>query len=212
LEADWSVEIGEEMPVIDASWSGLVDLVEEPHRIHELEEVVRFPPLGRALLQINQEGKSRQRSGDPAVSPLFWTSKCDLWELKKDLDNWDPYEMDAETQDSQAAVACYIDLLPRFASPGSGLLFSTWQDAEHSAKSLALAMRRKKLSCARADFIVRSAASVDRQGFGITVYLTVCGPSRAAAFTTLAAALQILTETLDRPSFVDCWGNQEPLQ
>lgn len=206
MEADWSVEIGDETPVMDASWSGLVNLISEPHRIREVEEAVRFAPLGRALLHINQESKCVQGSELPETSSLFWTSKCDLWELRKGLDAWDPDEMEATAQDSEAAAACYIDLFPRSVSPVSRSLYDTWQDAEHSAKSLALAMRGKKLSCSRTDFTVRSAATTDRQGFGITVYLAACGPDRAASFRTLAAALQVLNETLDEFSSADCPG------
>ena len=191
---------------MDAFWSGFVDLIAEPHRIREVEEAVRFAPLGRALLHINQESKSVHGSELPETSSLFWTSKCDLWELRKDLDTWDPDEMEATAQDSEAAAACYIDLFPRSAPPVSRSLYDAWQDAERSAKSLALAMRGKKLSCSRADFTVRSAATTDRHGFGITVYLAACGLDRAASFGALEAALQVLTETLDEFSSADCSG------
>lgn len=218
MEADWSVEIGPGTPVIDPLWPGLIDLLSSPHRILEIEEAEHFPPLAQALLAINQHNSRNLQSqkilqekkqenqlanepetGQFAPSYAFWTVKCDLWHSEEG--SWDPDEMDASEEDAHASLACYIDLLPRLipspatASP-TRLLFSTWQSAEQSAKSLALALRVQPLRCARADLIVRSAITSACEGFAITAYLTACGPTPSTASNNLAAALKALTRTL----------------
>jgi hypothetical protein len=45
LEADWEVEIGSEAPVIDACWSGFVDLSSAPERASQLTEAIDFPAI-----------------------------------------------------------------------------------------------------------------------------------------------------------------------
>ena len=191
MEADWAVEIGPGLPVIDALWPGYIDLAATPDRIGEIQEAIQCPSLAQALLQINQSNTDPV-SGD---SGGFWTTKCDLWEP----DNWDPYEMDASEEQAQAAIACYIDILPR--SAGAHACFRQWQNAEQCARELAVAIRKRELAAARIDCIVRSciAQSTDartQEGFGITLYLTSCGADQEAASRTLSAALQIATESL----------------
>ena len=68
IDADWSVELGGGAPVIDALWSGFVDLRSEPQRITELAETAGFAPLSELLLALN------------APTSAWWTSKCDLWQ------------------------------------------------------------------------------------------------------------------------------------
>jgi len=213
LEADWSVEIGGEAHVIDANWRGHVDLLTDPHRIDEITEAVRFAPLARALLQINRPQGENKQAFEKSPSPYnFWTVKCDLWEIDDALESCDPYEMNAGDQEIHAAVACYIDLLPRLETSASRLLFSEWHDAEQLAKILALSMRNKELTCARADFAVRSAITETRHGFGITLYLTACGPDHSSAYSTLSKALQALTDILVEFQWPDLSGNPIPLQ
>jgi hypothetical protein len=82
MEADWEVEIGGGAAVIEAEWPGFIDLHSDPDRVHEMDEVTGFAPLGKLLRALNA----------PA-SPL-WTAKCDVWEAE-------PGEL-----------CCYVDLLP----------------------------------------------------------------------------------------------------
>ena len=82
MEADWEVEIGGAAAVIEAEWPGFIDLRNDPERVHELEEVAGFAPLGKLLRALNA----------PA-SPV-WTAKCDVWEAEL------------------GELCCYVDLLP----------------------------------------------------------------------------------------------------
>ena len=67
MEADWEIEIGGGAPIIEAHWSGLVDLRVNPERARLLPEAQQLPALCHALVRLNA----------PA-SPV-WTSKCDVF-------------------------------------------------------------------------------------------------------------------------------------
>lgn len=200
MEADWAVEIGPEMPVIDALWPGLVDLLAMPERIAEIAEAAAFAPLARALLRMHEPIDPVETAGLEAeiargsVSHryAFWSAKCDLWEPEA----WDADEMEAGADEAQAALACYIDMLPRSIAPATRLLFADWRDAERCAEWLAKAMREEPLCCCRIDLVVRAAVTAEAQGFGITAYVTACGADREAAAAVLGSALERWVRTL----------------
>jgi hypothetical protein len=83
MEADWEVEIGGSAPVIEADWSGFVELHNHPECIGKIVEAATFPALASLLLVLN------------APESPVWTAKCNLWEPES------------------AALAAYIDILPR---------------------------------------------------------------------------------------------------
>jgi hypothetical protein len=204
LEADWAVEIGADLPVIVALWADFVDLAAAPDRAFELQETKQFSALADALLQINCSGGS-----DTSVNQLgFWTAKCDLWEPEE----WDAFEMNANADQANAAIACYIDILPRGPAGAPHALFRKWQQAEQCAHRLVMKMRRRELACSRIDCVVRSAQAAEAEGFGITTYLTACGRDKTAAASALASALQIFTEALAGIPAQDSTENLLPLQ
>ena len=191
MEADWAVEIGAGSPVIEALWTGFVDLQSSPQRIREIEEAQCLPALAQTLLQINHP-EAVQLSATPQMRSCFWTAKCDLWQPE----DCDPFELDATPEEAVVALACYIDLLPRsdrlFANP----VFAEWAIAESTARAIVHRLRTFSLICARADLVVRSATAGPVEGFGITAYLTACGADLVAAQSTLAAALAVLVQAL----------------
>jgi hypothetical protein len=191
MEADWAVEIGARSPLIEALWTGFVDLQSFPQRIREIEEAQRLPALAQTLLRINHPD-AQQSSATPETRSCFWTAKCDLWQPE----DCDPFELDATPEEAAAALACYIDLLPRsdrlFADP----VFAEWTAAERAARAIVHRLRAFSLTCARADLVVRSATAGLSEGFGITAYLTACGADLVAAQSTLAAALAVLAQAL----------------
>jgi hypothetical protein len=176
MEADWEVEIGGDSPVIEAQWPGFVDLRSWPTRISELKEPAEFPAMAEALLLLNSSS-----------SPVG-TSKCDVW----DVDAFDPDELDAPSDAAESAVACYVDLL---TSEGRG-----WP-AQESAVTWCMAicrlLRIKTLRCCRVDMVIRKAWwDGDSEGLGITTYITSCGPTKASAVASLAAALGSFAEAV----------------
>jgi hypothetical protein len=177
MEADWEIELGGESPLIEAAWSGFVDLRLHPERTSQLPEAAALPALAKALEFLNS-----------ATSPL-WTSKCDVWPVA-DMAEFDADELDAPPGSAFHAIGGYIDLLPR-----TELQWELPATAAADCKKLCGLLRAVPLRCCRVDLVVRqailtsapvAAASMD---FGITAYFTACGPSRADATGTFQAAL-----------------------
>jgi hypothetical protein len=184
MEADWEFEVGPDAagfaaPVIDAFWPGFVDLRRDPERAWHLPEAAQLPALAEALAKLNA-----------AASPV-WTSKSDFWP-RLEADEFDAGELDAPPGSMAHAMGCYIDLLPR-----DGQQWAQPAIAEAACKRVCGLLRAVPLRCRRVDLVIRRAFIVaDRMDFGITAYLTSCGPSSAEAERTLAAALTALTDAL----------------
>lgn len=183
MEADWEIEIAPDAPMIDASWSGFVDLRNDPNGVANLQEVHQFPLLGSILLRFN--------GLDPAqienASAVFWTTKCDLWTPE----SVDPDEMEATRSESAVAWACYIDLIPEDAA-----LFTSLPELESQARRIVSRLRATPVRCSRIDLILRQAIARGNNGFGITAYTTVCGPDTSNAEQTLEAALDALVKAI----------------
>jgi hypothetical protein len=180
MEADWEVEIGGQAPVIDAHWTGFIDLRLAPQRAWQLPEAAQLPALADTLLRLNSSS-----------SPV-WTSKCDVWRP----DTFDPDELDAPPGERNCAVACYIDLLPR-AGPSSDQPWPDPEQAVAACKTLCARLRAAALRCCRADLIVRQASiAPGRLDLGVTAYFTACGSTPAAAAAALAFALAAFVDSL----------------
>jgi hypothetical protein len=180
MEADWEVEVGGGAPVIEALWPGFVDLRQTPQRLAEIAEAAAFPPLAGLLRALNSAG-----------SPV-WTSKCDVWEpAASDLASPGSDSLNSSAASTaQAALACYIDLLPR-----AGQVFAQWQQAETFCREWVARLVPLGLSDCRVDLVVRQAIAGDAAGFGVTAYVGAVGPDRAAASRALAAALAAFADS-----------------
>jgi hypothetical protein len=179
MEADWEMEIGGSAPVIDTSWTGFEDLRRSPERASALPETQELSGLAEALVRLNADTSS------------VWTSKCDVWELEE----LDPDELDAPIGSAVSGIACYIDLLPRRDGD--------WADpvqAEEWCKSICSSIRAIPLGACRLDLIIRCAviAPDDRNGLGVTAYLSACGPNRGAATVVLQSALAVFAGSVAR--------------
>jgi hypothetical protein len=177
MEADWEIEVGGESPLIEAQWSGFVDLRLHPERASQLPEAAALPALAEALEVLNS-----------ATSPV-WTSKCDVWSIA-DLAGIDPDELDAPPAFAAHAMAGYIDLLHR-----NQRKWDLPAAAAADCKHLCSLLHEIPLRCCRVDLVVRQAilnpASVAAESIrlGITAYFTACGPSHAEATGTFQSAL-----------------------
>jgi len=171
MESDWEIELGAEAPVIDAAWSGWVDLRANPARIAELPEAADFPALAAALLALN------------ALASPLWTAKCDLWPVD-DPGELDPDELGATPEECAAALACYIDCLPLATG-----LFPTLASGEAWLRAAVAGLRRIESPNCRADLILRRAVTATEEGFGVTAYLTACGATEAEARSELGRSL-----------------------
>jgi hypothetical protein len=186
MEADWEFEVGGDAPVIDAYWTGLIDLRSAPERACELPETAQLPALAAALTKLNA-----------AASPV-WTSKCDVWP-HLEAGEFDPDEMDAPPGSAAHAMGCYIDLLP-----GRGLKWISPDLAAAECKRVCGFLCAVPLRCCRADLIIRRAfITPERMELGITAYLTSCGESSAESARTLQAALAVFADAFQGHSTIE---------
>jgi hypothetical protein len=170
MEADWSVEIGKELPVIAVPWEGFVDLRKDIARIREISEAVCTPSLAEALVRFN------------APQSHLFTTKCDRWLLA--ADEIDALEFDAKAEDTRAGIACYVDVISRRDS-----LFSSFTAHEKWSRATVKALRAIALPQCRLDFVVRPAVIDNLEGFGITFYVAACARNQEAARPIFEAAL-----------------------
>jgi hypothetical protein len=169
MQADWEVEIGGEAPAIEAPWVGFVDLQQEPEKAAHLAESTQLPALAAALVRLNAPDSS------------WWTSKCDVFPVA----DFDRDELDAPRESVAAAMACYIDLLPRNSEE--------WTHPDHAVlccRNLCARLHEIPLRSCRADLVVRRAfLSREQSALGMTAYLTACGDSIEDASSRLGSAL-----------------------
>jgi len=172
MEADWEIEIGGDAPIIEAHWSGLVDLRVNPERARLLPEAQQLPALSHALVRLNA----------PA-SPV-WTSKCDVFVP----DHTDPDELDALDAPRTTAIrtlACYIDILPRSEDEWSSI-----KVVETACRIICDRLHSLTARSCRADLVIRRALLAGEvASLGVTAYITAVGPNDSSAAKTLSAAL-----------------------
>jgi hypothetical protein len=186
MEADWEFEVGGDAPVIDACWPGFVDLRRAPERAWELAEAAQLPALAATLAKLNA----------PA-SPV-WTAKCETWPRLEEGE-FDPDELDAPTGCADAALGCYIDLLPSRSQQ-----WALPEQAEGWCMRLCGLLRSVPLRCCRADLVIRRAfLTPNLISLGVTAYLTSCGASSAEAARTLEAALARFADALCSRSTIE---------
>ena len=171
MDADWSVEVGPDLPSIVVPWEGFVDLRRDPRLASGFIEAAGCSMLAQSLIRLNQED-----------SPVF-TSKCDHWLLSRD--EIDPLEFDAERKNAERGIACYIDIVAR-----NQTFFTSFQDHEAWVRSTTSAIRQTKLAQARVEWVIRAAEVDARGGFAITLYVASSGASQAAAETVFQPALE----------------------
>jgi hypothetical protein len=175
VEADWSAEIGEGLPVIDADWPGFVDLREDGLALAKIPEALAEPALHAALTKLNRP------------PPVVFTSKCDVWNLAAD-------EMDVDEFGCTSREACivgmasWIDVIAQDPH-----MFGSFAGQEAWVRRTAERLRTSNAPCGRVDLVVRAAIAGAQNGFGITLYAAGCGcdsdGARAAWEQVLSAAV-----------------------
>jgi hypothetical protein len=174
MEADWSVEIGADLPVIAVPWEGFIDLRRAPSLANSLEETATAPALAQALGTLNA-----------ATSPVF-TSKCDLWLLTPD--DIDPLEFGASREQAQQGIACYIDVVARDAG-----VFASFAAHEAWVRAATAELCAIELPQARLDYVVRASSVDDFEGFAVTLYAAACAVTEADVKSIFHDALETAT-------------------
>jgi hypothetical protein len=170
MEADWSVEIGSDLPCIDAAWDGFIDLRFSSHAIDLLPEAAGHSALYDALIALNATD-----------SPVF-TTKCDAWSMT--AEEIDPDEFAASSEDALTGFASYTDLVVRDSA-----YFASFAFHETLVRDLTTHLREIALRRCRVDLVLRAAFIGDQIGYGITAYAAGCGPNESTAYIAWQAAL-----------------------
>ena len=172
MEADWSVALAEDDPTIAVPWASFVDLRLNRDLIDEIAEARANPPLRSALLALNS-----------AESPL-WTAKCDMWTSSDEP--YDPYEMEADAEETAFGAGCYIDLLARDAE-----MRDSFSGQEQWLRQVTARLRAVAASAARVDMVLRYAQVDGRHGFGVSWFVEGCGATAERAEQMWARALRL---------------------
>jgi hypothetical protein len=191
MEADWSVELAGDDPVIVVPWQSppglegvsilqFIDLRATPQSIDKIEEARDRPALRSALARLNTGG--------------LWTAKCDAWMSGGEEGSSgaiDPWEMEAAAEEARFAVGSYIDILALdLEARRSFAIEESW------VRRLVEESRHRELRCARTDFVLRRAEIHGVAGFGVTWFVEGCGPTAELAELKWSEALAMVLPTV----------------
>ena len=172
MEADWSVEIGPDLPSVVVPWEGFVDLRNKSRdTLQIINEAASHPSLREALFTLNSKD-----------SPVF-TSKCDAWSL--DGGEIDKDEFGATDERANCGFAAYIDVLIRDRDR-----FRAFEFHELWVRDLTRELRTRELPDGRIEFVVRSATVQSNSGFAVTIYAAGCGADPPAAYSSWETVLR----------------------
>jgi hypothetical protein len=178
MDADLSVELGKDDPVLDFPWSdpsgrlAFVDLKQHPELLPQIEESKRHPEIAEFLRAVNS-----------ARSP-FASAKCDLWSTK---------ELSAEEEIFGAShkFASYVDVVFCDCDKRRSLLFHE----QFGNRLIALLRRAPEISssievCLRRCFFREQNDSSD--GFYLTLYVNGYGNDETTSMKNWAIGLRLL--------------------
>jgi hypothetical protein len=167
MDAEFSVELGGEDPVLDFPWtdaSGTLayfDLKRHPELLARVEEASELPELAELLRSVN------------SAPSVVESAKCDAWATTELM----PEE---EIFGTSNKFASYVDLV--LSDSGQRQSFP---EHERFAKRLAALLRCVPVTSSSAEICVRRCffgePSETREGFYFTVYLNGYGNDEAAA-------------------------------
>lgn len=187
MQADFSVELGANDPVLEIPWSSpdgtlrFVDLRRHPELVSVIPESAANPRLREFLLAINSRS-------------LFYTAKCDIW-FSRALN---PEEEIFGT----CKFGSYVDLV--LASPRESISVRSRSFDEHShlLQELVKHLATEPDLDASAEFILRRSyfhqEAELRQGFYVTLYVFGYGEDEERARRSWAEALKIVQSVLTR--------------
>ncbi|MGB9203449.1 MAG: hypothetical protein WCB94_05675 [Terriglobales bacterium] len=178
MDADFSIELGREDPVLDFPWKdpegklAYVDLKRRPELMARIEEAEQFPELGEFLGALN------------SPRSIVETAKCDAW-ITTELT---PEE---EIHSASHKFASYVDAV--FSETDTRLSLSHHQQFVTRLVEL---LRRAPEIPSVAELCVRrcyfSDGSAVQDGFYFTLYVTGYGNDEARARQNWAVGLKLV--------------------
>jgi hypothetical protein len=178
MDADFSIELGREDPVLDFPWTdpsgklAYFDLKRHPELLPKLEEAQKFPELAEFLRSMNSER-----------SPLE-TAKCDVWTTNE-------LNADEDIFNASYKLSSYVDLVCSnqeqrrsfdFHKGFAGRLTDLLRRAPEMRASTEISVRR----C----FFGESEET--REGFYFTLYVSGFGEDELCAQKNWAIGLKLV--------------------
>lgn len=191
MDADFSVELGREDPVLDFPWNdpagkvAYVDLKRSPELLATIAEVTKFPELGEFLRTVNSARSALE------------TAKCDAWETT---------ELNAEEEVYYAShkFASYVDVV--FTANDARLSLSAH---EQFARKLVELLQRTPETPAAAEVCVRrcyfAADGKVREGCYCTLYVSGYGNDEPSARQNWGVGLKLVGNAVIQLSL---WGEE----
>jgi len=168
VDADWSVELGADDPVLEVPWTSpggdlrFVDLRAHPNEIDRLAEVQHYPEMGEFLREMN------------GSASRLATVKCDVWESSE-------IEPAEEIFGGSQKIGSYCDVIFRDeAARGSfdsheqfvRALASRFREGAPELQSFAEWIVRRSLTARQADKV---------NGYAVTTFIFGYGMNAAGA-------------------------------
>ena len=182
MEADFSIELGREDPVLDFPWTdpdgrlAYFDLKRQPEKLAQVEEGKHFPELAEFLRAVNS-----------AISAVE-SAKCDVWATE---------ELSAEEANFGAShkFASYVDLIFSRADHRESFPFH-----ERFAKRLVELLRQTPETPSGVEVCVRRGYYADegqtREGFYFTVYVNGYGDDEGRARQNWEIGLKLVAHAI----------------
>ncbi|HYU48060.1 MAG TPA: hypothetical protein VEK84_17995 [Terriglobales bacterium] len=166
MDTDFSVELGDEDPVLDFPWTdasgrlAYVDLKRHPELLAQVEEAKELPELAEFLRCVN------------SPRSVVESAKCDVWATRE-------LAPEEEIVGASHKFASYVDLVLSHTDRRQSL-------AEHErfAERLVALLRRPPEISSSAEVCVRRCffgAGCETHGFYFTVYVNGYGDEEASA-------------------------------
>ncbi len=178
MDADFSIELGREDPVLDFPWKdpagqlAYVDLKRHPQLFASIEEAEHFPELAEFLRALN------------SARSMVETAKCDAWATTE-------LSPEEEIYDASHKFASYVDLV--FSESDARLSLSRHQ--QFVTKLVELLRRAPEIpsaveACVRHCYFGEGSAV--QEGFYFTLYVSGYGNDEASALQNWGVGLKLV--------------------
>jgi hypothetical protein len=177
MDADFSIELGREDPVLDFPWSdpagklAYVDLKRRPELMAQVEEAAIFAELGEFLRVLN------------SARSMVETAKCDAWATTE-------LSAEEDVYDASHKFASYVDMV--FSNTDARVSLAAH---EQFARNLVELLRRTPETPSAAEVCVRRCFFWDsgvREGFYCTLYVSGYGDDEVCAHRNWGIGLKLM--------------------
>ena len=180
MDADFSIELGQEDPVLDFPWKdpagklAYVDLKRRPELMASIEEAEQFPELREFLRTLN------------SARSMVETAKCDAWTTSELSPEEEIYDASHKFASYVDVVFSNIDARLSFQSAATNSLPESWLHCCGGRRKL-----RRRRKCACGGVTSRRRRGV-REGFYFTLYVSGYGNDEAGAHQNWGVGLKLV--------------------